>query len=357
MKKLLLLFLCLPLLSSCSFVTMERQIYPICMSVDQTDDGRFLVGVQAPRATQSQGASYELIAAQGDTLEETLRILSASTPYPLNFSQIRLCAIGYPLAATTELRPLLRVLLELPTMRPNAYVTIAMGKALTVLEKQQPDFGTRLSTHLNLLLSRAQREHLLPDSTLSFCVRELSDGRSDPLIGVCAVNPRLLPEEKEGQKQPSGGSSSGEGSSSPAFALGEPWSDALLPADVLAGLIPHESQNPVEYQGAAAVSDGRVSGLLTADETQLVLRLLDEADIRTAREGDELQLQIIVPKKSPLSQSAEAVYDVMAHLQALDCDPLLFGCRCSMDFLTQQAWDQYRFDRRYPTAGVMFAVK
>lgn len=354
MKRLLLLFCCLPLLTSCSFVTMERQIYPICMSIDRMDDGAYLIGVQAPRATQSQGASYELIAAQGCSLEETLRMLSASTPYPLNFSQIRLCAIGYPLAASTELRPLLRTLLELPTMRPNAYVSIAMGKALTVLEKQQPDFGTRLSTHLSLLLTRAQGEHLLPDSTLASCVRELSDGRSDPLIGVCAVNARLLPEEKEGQRQPSTG---GQQESSPAFALGEPWSDAPLPLDVLAGMIPHESQNPVEYQGAAAVSDGRVSGVLTADQTQLVLRLLSEADLRTAREGEQLQLQIWLHQKSPLLQEADAIRDVMAHLQALDCDPLLFGCRCSMGFSTRQAWDAYRFDRRYPQAEVRIGVR
>lgn len=362
MKKLLLLFLCLPFLSSCSFVTMERQIYPICMSIDRTDDGMFMVGVQAPRVTQGQGASYELIAAQGDTLQETLRTLSASTPYPLNFSQIRLCLIGYPLAAVTELRPLLRMLLELPTMRPTAYVSIAMGQALKVMEKQQPDFGTRLSTHLSLLLTRAQREHLLPDSTLSLCVRELSDGRSDPLIGLCAVNPRLLPEEKQGQQSSgSGGGSSGsggsEGSSSPAFALGEPWSDALLPQGVIGGMIPHESQNPVEYQGAAAVSDGRVSGVLTADQTQLVLRLLSEADLRTAREGDRLQLQILLHQKSPLTEAKEDIQDVMAHLQALDCDPLLFGCRCSMGFLTEQEWDAYHFDRRYPTAEVRVEVQ
>ncbi len=357
MKRILLLLLCVPLLSGCSFVTMERQIYPICMSIDRTEDGRFLVGVQAPRATQGNGASYELIAAQGDDLPSALRTLCASTPYPLNFSQIRLCAVGYPLAAQTELRSLLRVLLELPTMRPNAYVSIAMGSALKVLEKQQPDFGTRLSTHLSLLLTRARQERLLPDSTLSSCVRELSDGRSDPLIGVCAVNTRLLPEEERGQSSSGGSggggdSGGGESASAPAFALGEPWSDALLPENVLAGLIPHDSQNPVEYLGAATVSSGRVSGVLTANQTQLVLRLLDEATLRTARSGEGLQLQILLDANSPLAQETEAIGDVVRHLQALGCDALLFGCRCSMGFATQAAWEAYGFRQRYAGADV-----
>ena len=53
-----------------------------------------------------------------------------------------------------------------------------------------------------------------------------------------------------------------------------PWAslgaDDLLPEDLLAGMLPRSSESPVEYLGSAAVSDGRVSGVLTARETQAV---------------------------------------------------------------------------------------
>ena len=362
MKKLfLLLFIC-PLLTSCSLVTMERQIYPICMSVDATEDGKFQIALQAPRSSGSDDATYDIISATGDSLSDALRVLSASTPYPLNFSQIRLCLIGYRLASTTPLRPLLRTIMEQPSMRPTAYVSVAMGTGLDVLQNQQPDFGNRLSTHLNLLFDRLQQEHLLPDSSLSYCVRELSDERSDLLIGLCAVNQQLIPEEKKSQKEGSssgGGGGGGDegGSSSPAFALGEPWSDELLPENVLAGMISHTSPNPVEYLGSAAVSEGRVSGVLTADETQLALRLLAEADMRVAREGESVQLQIILKEESDLAAQQERITTLMTKLQSLDSDPLLFGSICAMSFRTNAQWEQFGFRSKYNEAAVAVGVE
>ena len=354
MKKLFLLLLLFPLFTSCSLVTMERQIYPICLSVDATEDGQFQLALQAPRSSGNDDASYDIISATGKTLEDAMRVLSASTPYPLNFSQIRLCIVGYHLAATTPLRPLLRTLMEQPSMRPTAYVSIAMGKALDVLQNQQPDFGMRLSTHLSLLLDRLQQEHLLPDSTLSYCVRELSDERCDLLIGLCAVNQRLVPEEQNAKKEsmPSGGSQS-----SPAFALGEPWNDELLPENVLAGMISHTSPNPVEYLGAAAVSEGRVSGVLTADETQLALRVLDEARRRVARDGEHLQLQMIIKEESDLANETARIHALMQKLQTLDSDALLFGGICAMGFRTNAEWDAYGFRTRYHLADTVVQIE
>lgn len=352
MKKLFLLLLCAFLCTSCSLVTMERQIYPICLSVDASDDGRFQLAVQAPRSSGSDDASYDIISATGDTLEDAMRVLSASTPYPLNFSQIRLCLIGYRLATTTPLRPLLRTLMEQPTMRPTAYVSIAMASGLDVLQNQQPDFGMRLSTHVNLLLDRLQQEHLLPDSSLSYCVRELSDNRCDLLIGLCAVNQQLIPEE-DAAKQEGGG----QKESAPTFALGEPWSDELLPPNVVAGTIAHTSPNPVEYLGAAAISEGRVSGTLTADETQLALRILDEGKRKAARQGEQLQLQIFLKQDSDLSVQAERIQSLMAKLQSLDSDALLFGGVCAMGFRTNEEWERYGFRGRYKDAEVVIAVE
>lgn len=350
----LLLLLCLPLLCGCRSQALDRQVYPICLSVDLTEDGGLLVGVQAPRANESDLVQYELFTATGDDLESALRTLAASTPYPLNFCQIRLCVLGYRLAATQPLRPLLRSLLQLPTMRPSAYVSVALGSALEVLKNQKPELNTRLSTHLTLLLSRSQSENLLPDSTLSYCVRELADGSCDPLMGVCAVNARLS-EQKENQQesQPDSGQENGQ----PAFALGEPWSDAPLPEGIVAGLIPHNSQNPVEYLGSAALSGGRVSGVFSADETQLLLRVREEAAIRVARSGESMQLQILLPKGSALCADTDAIRALARKAQALHADPFRFGCICSMGFYLDASFERFAFARKYPDAAVYVGVE
>lgn len=338
MKRWMILGCCLLLLSGCSHTYLERQVYPLCLSIDLNEEGKYEIGLQAPRSMVGDQASYDILTAVGDTPEDALRVLAASTPYPLNFSQIRLCLISYELAATTPLRALLRVIFELPGMRPNAQVMVAQGSAQEVMKAQRPDFGQRLSTHLNLLFERMRREQTLPDSSLSYCIRELSDGRSDLLLCLCAVNPRLKPQQEQA-----------------AFALGEPWSDQLLPENEIAGLLTRSGPNPVEYVGSAAVSDGRVCGILSAQETQLAVRTLDEAERRVAMEGDFIQLQVLLPRDSTLEP--QAVTALVQKLQAMHSDALLFGCEASTAFWTDAAWEGLRFRSRYPAAAVAVGTK
>ena len=342
MKRALLLAACL-LLTGCSHTYLERQIYPICLSIDLTDDGRYQLGLQAPQSVSGAQTSYDVISALGDTPMDALRVLAASTPYPLHFSQLRLCLISYHTASTQPLRPLLRQLLELPGMRPNACVMVALGSALETMSAQKPDFGMRLSTHLHLLFERLHREKTLPDSALSYCVRELGDGRSDLLLCICAVNSRLQTDQPAAEP----GSPGDAGGSVGAFSVGEPWSDALLPEELLAGMLPRQGSNPVEYLGAATVSDGRVSGLLSARETQLALRLLDEASI-SVHNG---QLQITLNSDTDPAQ----VQALVSRLQALGCDALRFGCQASMAFAWDEEWEQADFRSRYPTMALVLS--
>ena len=336
MKRLFCLLMLLPLFTGCSHTYLERQVYPICLSIDLTAQGQYRIGLQAPRSNSGEQSAYEILTGTGDTPEDALRVLAASTPCPINFSQIRLCLLSYGLSSTTPLRPLLRVIFELPGMRPNAQVMVAQGSALEVMQAQKPDFGQRLSTHLNLLFERMQREQNLPDSSLSNCIRELGDGRSDLLLCLCAVNSSIQPDQ-------------------PAFSVGEPWSDQLLPPNEIAGLLTRSGPNPVEYVGSAAVSDGRVSGMLTAAETQLAVRTLDECTRRVAISGEKLELQVFLPQGSTLDPSA--VEALIEKLQALHSDALRFGCKASISFSTDAAWQAFRFRERYPQADVQAQYK
>ena len=319
MKKFLLLLCCL-CLTGCSHTYLERQVYPLCMSVDLSQDGRWQVGLQAPRSASGDQTTYDVFSALGDTPRDALRVLAASIPYPLHFSQLRLCLISYHAAATQPLLPLLRQILELPGMRPDATAAVAMGSALHCMQAQKPDFGMRLSTHLTVLFERLRREKTLPHSALSYCVRELSDGRSDLLLGLCAINAAV-----------------------PTFSVGEPWTDARLPEDLSPGMLPREGTNPLEFLGAAAVSDGRVGGTLTARQTQLALRLLDEAK-RTVENG-----QLCIRTDQPHDE----VRSLLSHLQALGSDVLRFGCEASRAFATDADWERAAFRRQYPHLPVL----
>ncbi|MEG2701117.1 MAG: hypothetical protein RSA65_00780 [Clostridia bacterium] len=347
-------------LCSCGLSPMERQTFAICMSIDLSAAQQLTVGIQAPKNGASEGDSgagdYEVLTASGKTMAEALALLAASTPYPINYCQLKLCLLSYELASKTELRPMLEELEALPTMRPNATVMIALGNAEQVMQSQKADFGMRLSTHLNLLLERLRGESMLPDSTLATVVRQLGDDFSDPLLCVCAVNAQLLPKEKKppsgsSGSEGSGGNGGGGGSSTAAFALGEPWSTMLLPDGLLAGTLPRTGTNAVEYLGSAAVGNGRVSGVLTAKETQLALRALAKAKRKVAVNGGEAQLQLWLAGDQELLENSEALTALVQKLQALHCDALRFGEACCTLFYTNAAWERFDFHHRYPTAA------
>lgn len=374
-KRAMLLLMLIPLcltLFGCRYAPMERPIYPICLSIDQVEDDKIMVGIQAPHGTQSgsEGGdqSYDILSATGDSLKDALTILAASTPYPINFSELRLCLIGYEMASTTELRTIFRRLDETPTMRPNAYIMVALGNAYKVMQAQKSDLGMRISTHLNLLFNRLREEDLLPNSTLASSVRELGDGRRDPLLCICAINPQLMPQESKGQGgTQSGDSSSGGGGAGntgndgggeePVFAIEEMWVTPLVPEGIIAGMLPRTSMNPVEYLGAAVLSNGRVSGLLTAQEAQVALRAIDEATMRVAINGDDVQLQIWVKKGTELEKKNGILLDVIKKLQALNSDALGFGGASTASFYEDAAWEAFDFHGKYSGADMVICVE
>lgn len=309
-KPFWLMLLCLPLLTGCGLGMLEREVYPLVMSVDSDADGRFTVGIQAPESLAA-GAEpvYDVLTATGDTPEEALALLRASTPFPLNFCQVRLCMVGYDLSARQELRPLLRWLLDLPAMRPDAQVMIALGRAQDVMESQKPDFGMRLSNHLNLLFERLSREELLPEAPLSICVQRLADPLDDLLLGLCAVNETVKEEQQQDAR--------------PASAI---------PSDALAGSLSRQGQNPVEYLGAAVVAQGRVQGTLNARQTRLMLQTARLCQKRAVFHPEGLHLGLTLPAE--LQGDRQEILQTLEALRQMGCDFL--GFSSTLSFRTDQ---------------------
>ncbi len=346
-------------LCGCGYSALERQTFSICLSVDSTDDGRIKLGLQSPKngkSTDTGSSDYEVFSATGDTLADALRIMAATTPYPVNFSQLRLCYIRYEYAAKTEMRSVLRYLLELPSMRPDATVMIVLGDAFEAMQAQRPEFGMRMSTHLDILLSRMRDEQLMPNSSLSMCTRLIGSGFGDPLLCVCAVNPTLEPRTQNSEQKSDGsggdGSGGGESGSAPAYAQGEPWSEHLLPDDLIAGMLPRTSGNPVEFLGSAAMSDGRVAGLLSVRQTQLVLRAAAEAQKFVQIQPDKPVLRLILKQGSVLDAASDELAQAMRLLQELDSDALLFGQTAMREFTYDRDWNSYAFADRYKNAEI-----
>lgn len=358
---LLLCCLCFGALTGCSNSVMERQTFALCMSFDIDRQDRLTIAIQTPMngSDSKSGAApqYAVFSVTGETLDSAFALLSDATPCPLNFSQLKLCIISYELAAKRELRPMLQWLNRIPNMRPDAVVAIALGSAKDTMTAQTPDFGMRMSIHLNIYIDQMAYRQTSPVTTLTACLRDLNSGRTDPLLTICAVNPAVK-RQNEAQEQPEGGGASGgESGSTAAFSDGFEWSETLVEQGLIAGSLPREGMNPVEYLGSAAVGNGRVSGLLTTAETQIVLRLKRCATLKIAEDGERLQLQLwLNPNSEGINAfTPEEVKKTVEKLQALHCDALGFGDAAAAMVYTDGDWEAFKLEQRYPSAEVCVA--
>ncbi len=314
-----LLLLCLLVLTTgCSTSSGEKQIFPLCMSLDRLPDGRLQLAVQVSGMAADQSGDTALFIAAGDSFEQALEILGASMPYPLHFGQLRLCLISSHLAEQEELSSLLAPLIRLSTINPHAAVMVCMGNAAQTMAAQQPDLGVRLSTYLDQLFARLRQERLTPPETLYDIVGMLSTGYRDPLLGVCALNSADAPSS-----QPSQGETGGEKGTQPVFAsgssiaIGEPPPAWPLPDDLTAGAMPRKGGNPVEYIGCAMVGRGRVTGYLTAPETRQALTLRQEARVSHVTESGAM-----VTIQNPEKITLEDACAIANKWQAAHCDAI-----------------------------------
>lgn len=317
---LLCLLLLLPLLNGCSTASGEKQIFPICMSMDRLTDGRLQLAVQVSDMSGDKATEYTVFSAAGDNFGQTLEILGASMPYPLHFGQLRLCLLGYELAAQEDLLELLTPVDQLHTINPEAAVMICMGNASKTMAAQKPDLGVRLSTYLDQLLARLRQEKLTPPETLRDVIAMLTSGYRDPLLGLCALNNATGPDDAaKGSENPAGDSQGTKEAFNPSgsIAIGEPTPQEDLPAELTAGSLPRKGGNPVEYTGCAVVGKRRVTGTLTALETRLGLILRQEAKLRSLTQDSG---QVVLPR--PLNFSLDEIVQLVTKWQLQRCDAL-----------------------------------
>lgn len=375
-KRMLAAILFALLLTGCQSVQLEKEV--IVMGIDKTDMGVGIT-VQIPKTAQGEGDSggqesaqkgasgYMVATAEGKDLPDAMSALLSSIPYSLSFAQLREIVIGEDIAWQDGLEALLWQLLRTPTLRPTAAVLVALGDARSFIQQQKPDFGMRMSKHVDTTMQNLALSGMAPDCPLALVVRYITTHRRDPLVALCAVNEKA----SETFHQENG--------------------------NLRAGEIPRTGDNPAEVLGAAALCDGRLCDTLTGYEMQLIsalsggtptllltiaddplaIRVRGKAALRAAV-AETLQLQIDVKidvRKSALTDNLREEDEVgaemrrmaadalqgditalMTRLQQKCSDPLGFGSVVAKAFLYDDEYEQYDFRSRYPTAQMVVIV-
>ena len=245
-------------LSGCAHMNIESQAYAVSMGIDPSQNGGIRVSVQVPSLNQSGGSesgeesggskSYTLSAAVGRSLSEALNMLQASIPREMNLSGIKSIVVSQELAESERFREVLHEMAMAYRVYGVAEMVVCRGAAEEFIKEQQPVIGLRLSESIAVELAHCRENGYIPSAKAADVYYLTESIYGDPVAVLAADN------EGENQLPP------GEN------------------GDMYAGQVPRSGENKNVYFGAALFRNGRMTGLLTGAQTQLLNMLLGDLE-------------------------------------------------------------------------------
>ena len=246
-RKLLCALLTL-LLTGCALVPEEDRAFVLCVAVSAAA-GNVTFTVQIPDYKGKD--EYHVLTGSGASFEAALADVSGKAPAPLHFGQTRLAVFTRSTAESEYFADLISRVARLPFMRMQAQVFVTEEAPQTLLEALTPRTGTRLSKYLDTLLGARREQGTLMGTTLSDVLR--MGGRQDAVLGFA--------------KSEASSAGKTEGKAASAEDSGASGNEASAGADAQNG------KEPVFSGGVLMGADGRMNGLLSAEETKTLSML------------------------------------------------------------------------------------
>lgn len=362
MKKCLLfaaLFILLCLLTGCTGYQLENRVLAVCMALDLTDDPQNRLQLSVQISTAGGGESreaYAIISARGKDWFDALSMLRGVSTHILNFTQLRAIVVSEALSREPLFFALLQDMYQMPQMRSNAYVLVAMGEAREFLRSSKPDIGVSLSKYIDIVISNTIRQGYAPHSIIGELVNA---GSSASLVMLGAAvkeeNPPALPPRN--------------------------------PHDLLPDRLISEGSGDIRLIGAAVMDGRRVVGMLTGYEVQLLMLLKGQAEeilchtaqssvIVRQQKKTRLSIQFGVPDvlcvnvflyayslPKDLSRAEEAADVIRADLEALitklqtlHTDAVGFSQIAIRGFDTIPRWEKYDWISHFAAADIQIEV-
>lgn len=233
---------------------LEDQGQVVAMALDAGENGGVKVTLMLALA-QSLGAvnrspstplAAEYMSTEGATINQAVHILNGVSTRRLGLKHLRAVLVGEELSRQ-GLEPLVMELQRSPEARETLLLAQTRGSAHTVLKALHPVGEVNPARMIEGLIMQAKYFHLAPPVRLQHYVSRLGETGVDPILPVLALNQNW-----------------GEGSST------------LPTRSALPGELNQTSSSPVDYVGTAVFRRDRLAGLLTVDETQMLLALRGE---------------------------------------------------------------------------------
>ena len=361
---LLLALAACALLSGCTqSLDVENQAYVLVMGVDEAVNEGIQLTIRYPRISGggsnseagSAGGDYGALSISAGSYEAALEKLDWAVGRSLNLSQLKLVVISEDMARSGEARQLLCDIAQTERLFNAAYVAICDSSAADFVNAIEQNIGSRLSMELNAMFEMYTRRGYVPNEKLADIYYQTISVYSDPM----AAYARLAQKTEDGTRI-------------------DP------PAQTVNAV---ESNIQTRYLGAALLRDGRVVGLLDAEEMTLtallrndtkyfeylsqhqIIRLTPSVPVQIhVHCGPEIteidvhvQLETAVTERIPDKAQLEAqltadIEKLIARAQQLGVEPFGFAEYAAAHFPTLQSWMAYDWHTHFSQARLNIRV-
>ena len=350
-------------------VEVEDQTFIVSMGVDMAEDERSVKLTLVLPSAKANGAeekdtangTYELVSVSAASLKDAFRVLRATIPRHLNFSQLLQVVVSEKAARSGQFIDLLDNILAAPRLKQSAVLAVSTASASDFLKSQTPFLGVRLSATIETSLGVYGNLGNIPVSMLGLARREMRESWRTPLLPLVAVNE----------------------------TQGDTADMRDNPLDAIAGELSYRGGDPAEYLGAAVISGGRMVGTLTGAQMELLsfimhtteeipfeangeycrLHRLDKTALRAAKENGECAISCEISVTAypvgnrPVDTDAieremeRALSEMFDHLCRLGSDPIGFEGVAARSVRTLDQWDGEEWQRLYRQARVEVKVR
>lgn len=336
MKKLWCWLLLTLLCTGCSALPAEERSFAVAMGVQRSGD---TWEVSARMPTYQTGGGYMTASARGNSLEEALALLDATSPMQVHLGQLRMVVFHEGIAASQDFFAALDALAHREDFRLQAVICITDDPVQDLMDKLEPATGSRLSKSLDVLLEARREQGVITAVTLSDIQR--MGERQSPVLTAVAL------EDDANVSHPG--------------------------MDASAGGQAAKGAGKVQFGGGWMVSaSGSAKGMLTAGEVQLLslmagtlkkgMLTLDgdtvtimDAGAQTSLDGNTASCSITLRSTSSAWTEGELIFGlrqaceaVTAKLAAAGCDALGVGRRAIRHFADMKQWRLLDWPALYP---------
>lgn len=316
---------------------------------------------------------------------EGVNILNSSISRKLIFTHTRVIVISEELAKEGTIGEFMAPLIRNNQIRGSTHLIVSKGSALDLIKANEPFIGTSLSKALETIAKESSDTGYFGHTTLNDFYNDLKSSYRQPIMTMAAVNEFKNFKEK-----------------------GPIWKGGFKDGgEYLAGQLPRQGQNKIEYWGTAIFKKDKMVAELNGSQnrTLLMIRggfrsgfftiqdpkkpdLIIALDIRQDKkpkvkidfEGDiptidltvhlegiilALQSRFHYEEDPLLSLLEEAFKEDIKHqidqlinkCKDLNVDVFRFGDKASRQFKTIDEWEKYNWNKRFKDAKVTTQVE